>query len=290
MDEKLVFASEAMSKVVILGAGGMLGQALTEVWSDQEVVAWDREQLDVTDVQAVREKITAEKPAWILNAAAYTNVDGAETDQEAALAVNEIGVRNIAQVARELEISLVHYSTDYVFPGDKAEGYQENDMPGPAVNAYGESKLAGEKALATVGGEYFLVRTAWLYGAGGRNFVETMLKLADSQNEIKVVNDQHGSPTYTVDLARYTKELVQAGYKPGIYHGVNQGMTTWYGFAQKIFELANKQVKVVPIKAVEYPRPAQRPEWSVLINDRGPNMRTWEEALSDYLRNRKAET
>lgn len=273
-------------KILLVGAGGMLGKALGQAFKEETVTAWDRAELDITQAASVREQVGKVQPEIIINAAAYTNVDGAEADREAAWAVNVRGVINMAAAAKEAGATLVHYSTDYVFPGDRAAGYSEDDNPGPAVNVYGESKLAGEQAVRESGNRYYLIRTAWLYGPGGKNFVDTILKLGAEKNELSVINDQHGSPTYTYDLARYTKELLENHWSPGVYHATNAGVTTWYDFAREIFRLAGQSVLIKPVPSSDYPRPARRPAWSVLLNTKGPKMRGWPEALRGYLSQR----
>jgi len=261
----------------------MLGQSLCDVFASSELTCWDKEDIDITQEQEVQEKIFKLRPDIVINAAAYTNVDGAEEEKEAAFVINETGVKNIAQAAKDLDATLVHYSTDYVFSGTKSDGYAENDPPGPSVNAYGDSKLAGERALKEVGVKFFLIRTAWLYGAGGKNFVDTMLTLAQSNQELKVVDDQHGSPTYTKDLAKATKQLLVEDYEPGIYHITNNGVVTWHGFAKEIFKITDQDIEVKPVTSEEFVRPAKRPEWSVLKNEIGPEVRGWQAALADYL-------
>ncbi|MAF80664.1 dTDP-4-dehydrorhamnose reductase [bacterium] len=269
---------------LIIGAKGMLGTALQEVFS--AATAWDLDDIDITQAEATAEKIAELKPDVVINAAAYTDVDGAQEEQQQAFLVNEVGVRNVALAAKAIDATVVQYSTDYIFPGDKEAGYREDDRTGPAVNVYGESKLAGEHELDKSEVEYYILRTAWLYGPNGKNFVETMLRLADERDELNIIDDQHGSPTYTRDLAAATKEVIEGDYTPGTYHLVNDGQTTWYGFASKIFELAGKKMKVKPITTAEYPLPARRPQWSILQNTKGPKLRAWEEALADYIANR----
>jgi dTDP-4-dehydrorhamnose reductase len=270
-------------KIVIVGAGGMLAQALKDVFSSEEVVALGKDQADITNFEGLLEAVGPIKPQVILNAAAYTDVDGAEEEKELAFKVNDLGVGNLAKVAAELGATLVHYSTDYVFPGDREGGYKEDDRPGPAVNVYGESKLKGEESLRSTGGSYYILRTAWLYGEGGNNFVKTMLRLAEEKKELRVVNDQHGSPTYTKDVAEAMKQLVMGEYGHGVYHAVNEGVTTWYGLAKEIFRVVGADVTVVPVGSDEYPRPAARPKYSVLLNTKGLEMRSWQEALGDFL-------
>ncbi|MDP3996937.1 MAG: dTDP-4-dehydrorhamnose reductase [Candidatus Andersenbacteria bacterium] len=273
-----------MAKVLIVGGNGMLGHALRSVWA--EAVVGDKDKLDITKQSDVNREISELSPELIINAAAYTNVDGAEKERDLAFAINETGVRNLALAAKESGAILVHYSTDYVFNGKQEAGYGEDDEPGPAVNVYGESKLAGEKALREIAPKYYLLRTAWLYGAYGKNFVETMLRLVGEKKELGVVNDQWGSPTYTMDLAGATKEVVSGGYEPGVYHAVNSGRASWYDFAVKIFELAGMKVIVRPIASSEYPLPAARPKYSILNNTRGPVLRPWETALDEYIKTR----
>ena len=270
-------------KVVLIGADGMLGHALADVFQTEELIALGREQLDITNEQAVQEKIKALAPAIIINAAAYTDVDGTEKNREAAFAVNATGISNIAKVAKEIGAVVVHYSTDYIFPGDNPTGYDEQSKQGPAVNVYGESKLAGEVALQNSGATYYIIRTAWLYGPYGKNFVDTMRELARTKPELSVVNDQHGSPTFTYDVARATTAIIKK--EPGIYHAVNQGTTTWYDFAREIFAKAGLSIRVKPVTSAQFLRPAKRPQYSMLKNTRGPTLRPWEEALDDYLNN-----
>lgn len=268
--------------VLLLGARGMLGSALARVFGDENLTAWDKQDQDLTEAEDLKQKILSLKPALIINASGYTNVDGAESNREEAFAVNAAAVGTIARAAKEAGAKVVHYSTDYVFPGDRAEGYEEQDKPGPAVNVYGESKLAGEQELMKSGVEYWLLRTAWLYGASGKNFVDTMLKLSEDHDELKVVDDQHGCPTYAADLAEATRRIMETK-EPGIYHAVNAGTATWYEFALEIFRLSGKEVKVAPVPASEYPRPAKRPVFSVLKDTKGVRLRPWQEALEAYL-------
>lgn len=272
-------------KILIIGAKGMLGSMVGEVFKEYEPTLWDRHEIDITDADLSELKISAEKPDVIINAAAYTDVDGAEEDKETALDINGQGVKNLAEIAKSLDAILVHYSTDYVFPGDKEEGYGEEDVPGPAVNVYGASKLVGEKALYEVQPNFYLLRIAWLYGPNGKNFVDTMLQLAQTRESLSVVNDQHGSPTFTKDVAMATKKLLEENKPYGVYHTVNNGVTTWYDFAQKIFALFHKNIEVSPVPSDEFPRPAKRPTYSVLKDTKGMNMRDWEDALDDYLKN-----
>lgn len=264
----------------------MLGTMLAQVFSDLKPLLWDVAQMDITKLDQVRAKLVGEQPDVVINAAAYTNVDGAETDRETAFLINETGPKNLAIVAKEIGATLVHYSTDYVFPGTNQEGYGEDDAAGPAINVYGESKLAGEKALQESGVNYYLIRTAWLYGPNGKNFVETMLKLAETKKELRVINDQHGCPTSTKDVALATRYLLEHTKPFGVYHAVCQGQATWYEFAKEIFSVSGIDISVAPIPAIEYPLPARRPAYSVLNNTKRVPMRGWQEALKDYLTSR----
>lgn len=270
-------------KILIIGAQGMLGSMLARIFADKNPTLWDRAEIDITNGEEVTQKISALAPRVIINAAAYTNVDGAETERNDAFEVNEHGVLNIAAVAREVDATLVHYSTDYVFPGTQEEGYGENDPAGPPLNVYGESKLAGEQALARIAPRYFLLRTAWLYGPRGKNFVHTMLSLAVKESKVSVVNDQFGSPTFTKDVALATRDLLEGDYQPGIYHTVNAGQASWYEFAREIFVLSEQSVQLEPITSDTFTRPAKRPKYSILKNTKGPRLRPWQEALADYI-------
>lgn len=284
-------------KVLLLGARGMLGEWLEEVFAKYEITSWDKADLDITDENQVRAKIVTLSPDLVINAAAYTAVDKAEEEKELAYAINAEGTQNIAQTVKDLGATMVHYSTDYVFPGDKKNGYLENDPPGPAVNVYGESKLAGERALKAINPKFYLIRTAWLYGPKipntHPNFVDTILQLGRNKLEqskstghlasLPVVNDQFGNPTYARDLARATKNLLTNQSVPGIYHIVNRGVASWYDLASEIFSLLDVPVEVTPVSSSEFPRPARRPRYSILRSNYGPAMRSWREALKDYL-------
>lgn len=253
-------------KVLITGAKGMLGQDMVAEFQkrDYEVHAADHKALDITDIQAVRAAITALKPDIVVNCAAYTNVDKAESEPEIAMRVNGLGPRNLALACEATGAVLLHISTDYVFDGEKEGPYEIWDTPNP-INAYGKSKLWGENYVRSLMHRYFIVRTSWLFGKGGKNFVTTMLELAKRGEPIRVVNDQRGCPTYTVDLARACADLVESGCF-GIYHVTNQGATTWYEFAKEILRCAGLRVHALPITSEELPRPARRPRNSELAS------------------------
>ncbi|PIS42445.1 MAG: dTDP-4-dehydrorhamnose reductase [Candidatus Kerfeldbacteria bacterium CG08_land_8_20_14_0_20_40_16] len=273
------------TKCLILGAKGMLGTELSFIFRDYHPILWDRAELDITIENDVEEKIEKLKPQLIINSAAYTNVDGAETNQEVANKVNGEAVGYLARVAKELDAVLIHYSTDYVFDGKNKEGYKENDPTNP-INAYGQSKLIGEKALRENCRRYYLIRTSWLYGKIGNNFVETIIRLGKEKNEVRVVNDQFGKPTYAVDLAQRTRELVEERKEYNIYHITNEGVTSWYGFAKEIYKQIGLTTKVIPVGTSEFPRPAQRPNYSSLINTKLTPSRHWKEALAEYFAKR----
>ena len=275
----------ANKKVLILGARGMLGQALGREFSSYQPVCWDKSDLDITDKERVEEKLLQLRPEIIINAAAYTDVDAAETNEDLAILINGLAVGYLAKAAKDIGAVLIHYSTDYVFDGKKKAGYSEDDKPNP-INAYGRSKLRGEQELVKNTDKYYLIRSSWLFGPGGKNFVDTILTLAGKQDTIKVVNDQHGKPTYTLDLAKATRGLLESQKPFGIYHITNEtpkGGITWYEFARKIVELKGLKIQVVPCKTKDFPRPAQRPEYAELINNQLDPARFLNEALVDYL-------
>ncbi|MCL2115088.1 MAG: dTDP-4-dehydrorhamnose reductase [Methanobrevibacter sp.] len=277
-------------KILITGYKGMLGLDLVNILKNEnqhELILTDIEELDITNIEEVREMFKQEKPETIINVAAYTDVDGCETNRELAYNVNSLGPKNLAIAANEIGAKLLHISTDYVFPGNNIVPYTEEDKIGPQ-SYYGTTKLQAEEFIKKTMKNYFIVRTAWLYGINGKNFVKTMLNLAKDNHEISVVNDQRGSPTFTHDLANAICELIKTE-KYGVYHVTNDNDCTWYDFAKNIFELANITVKVKAITTEEYPTPAQRPKYSVLSNEKWNNsgfipLRNYKDALSDYMK------
>lgn len=258
-------------KILLAGINGQLGQELHPMLVKLGDVTWvDRETLDLSQPDMIRQVIAEVKPDLIVNACAYTAVDKAESEPDLAMAVNGSGVGILAAEALKLGARLIHVSTDYVFDGSQSHPYQETDPTNP-IGVYGRSKLAGEEAIQQVGGDYIIVRTAWVYGVGGvGNFVKTMLRLGSSRDELRVVTDQVGSPTWTKDLAEAIVCMIQNSPESGIYHYTNSGVCSWYDFAIAIFEEAKAlgfplQVqRVVPITTAEYPTPAKRPAYSVL--------------------------
>jgi dTDP-4-dehydrorhamnose reductase len=258
-------------KTVILGAGGMLGTDLRKAFP--EATALSHTEADITDRTQILRVIKELKPETVINAAAYASVDGCEDEQERAYDVNGRAPGYIAEACAAAGSKLVHYSTDYVFEGSKKE-YVESDATGP-INVYGKSKLMGEQLIARNMKDYRIVRTSWLFGRNGKNFVDTMLSLSQQMERVKVVNDQVGKPTYTVDLAKKTREVL--GMPSGIYHITNDGVCSWYEFASAIIP------NTVPCTSEEFPRKAKRPKYSVLANTKTAPMRHWREALADYL-------
>ena len=274
-------------KILILGHKGMLGSDLmTVLGCDHEVIGKDIDDFDITSLQDCRLVVQDADPAVVVNAAAYTNVDECETNTDLCFRVNAEGVNNIGLVCKDRNVKIVHFSTDYIFDGTKGEPYTESDTPNP-INRYGQSKLQAELYLRALGGSFLIVRTAWLYGKNGKNFVKAILERAES-GKLQVVNDQTGSPTYTADLALAVKELIEGGHS-GIFNVTNRGRCSWYDFALKILEYAGKkEVEVRAISTGQLARKALRPAYSVLsckkfTNATRKTMRFWQIALSDYL-------
>ena len=274
--------------ILVVGANGMLGQDLMGLLGERGRGV-DLPDIDITDMVSVQQVLTALKPKVVINCAAYTDVDGCETNAETAMQVNGEGVAFLALVTREIGAKLVQVSTDYVFNGSKGSPYREDDLQQP-LNIYGESKLAGELNV-DINPDNLLVRTQWLYGLHGKNFVETMLKLGQEKTELTVVDDQIGSPTWTMDLARGILALVDKDCC-GTYHCANSGHTSWNGFAKAIFDEAGLPVQVLPMTTEQLNRPAQRPLYSTLdcsklVADTGFEPQPWHEALKQYLNLRK---
>ena len=264
-------------KILVTGAKGMLGQDLCPIFEDEgyQIVETDVDTLDITNFEQVKEVLKREKPDYVIHLAAYTNVDKAEEDLETARLINSKGTENIAKAVSEIDATMVYISTDYVFDGTKTEPYTPEDKPNPQAN-YGLTKYEGEQAVQKYCSKYYITRTSWLYGIHGRNFVETMLSL---KGDIKVVDDQVGCPTWTVDLSNGILKIIQEEMPYGIYHTCGGGQTSWYGFAKEI------GVNCKPCTTEEFPRPAKRPAYSVM--DNGGLLRNWKLALKDYMKLRE---
>ena len=278
-------------KILILGAKGMLGSMLCNIFSDQEIFAWDREDLDICDENAVKIKISELNPKIIINAAAYTNVDGAEKNKSDAFRVNAEAVRYLINAAFDVGAIFVHYSTDYIFSGANPLGYKEDDKPGPPLNIYGLSKLRGEELLQVSaksrnGAKWYLIRTSWLFGPNGKNFVKTIYNLAKENKELKIVNDQHGKPTYTKDLALATQQLILKNFPSGIYHFTDQTETrgiSWFEFAKEIIKLSHVASDIVHVGSNTLERAAKRPQFSLLINSKFTALPDWKISLEEYI-------
>ncbi len=270
-------------KILVLGAEGMLGSALSKIFIDYEITNCGRSELDITNKKRVQEKLEQFKPEIVVNAAAYTDVDKCETNRDLAIKINGDAVKHIAEVCNKIGAFLIYISTDYVFNGRKKTGYSENDRTNP-INTYGESKLQGEMNLITNSDNHYLIRTSWLFGFNGKNFVETIIRLSKEKDEIFVVNDQIGSPTYTLDLAKKIKELIEKKYESGIYHITNRGTCTWYEFAKEIVRLSKNNCKINSVTTDDFPLPAKRPKCSILINTKiDKPLRHWKHAIKEYI-------
>lgn len=285
-----------MKKVLIIGAKGMLGQELAKVFGadkNYQVFRWDLEDIDITYEPQIKVKILKLAPEIIINAAAYNAVDKCEEPAEFEIArkINGLAVGYLAQFAKKLSAVFVHYSSDYVFDGRKKEGYQEDDKPSP-ISRYGRSKLLGEKKVQEAGGKFYLIRLQKLFGlsaksaAAKKSFFETMLVLAKIKKEMQIVDEELANFTYAPDLAVRTKYLIENGLPCGIYHITNEGRpVTWYGAVKILFELAGKKdIRLIPVPAEKFPRPAKRPKYTVLLNTKLPPLRPWPEALREFLK------
>lgn len=277
-------------KIMVLGASGLLGKALMHEWEEDEVVGLTSRDADIREADAVRKVILAARPEWIVLSAAYTDVDGCETNAELAFAVNRDGVINVAQAARQARSNLLFLSSDYVFDGKKATPYEVTDPRNPQ-SVYGRTKAEAEIRLLEILPECCIVRTAWLFGTGGKCFPDTILKLAANRLFLDVVNDQRGSPTYSVDLARAITQLCRKSAS-GVVHATNAGNCTWFEFAQEIVKAAGLPADVRPTSTAQMARPAPRPANSILsarsLQSFGIEMPAWRDALARYLRERNA--
>ncbi|WP_068777559.1 dTDP-4-dehydrorhamnose reductase [Paenibacillus sp. FJAT-26967] len=276
-------------KVLVTGANGQLGTDICQVLkaAGHDVFGYGRRELDFTDQEQCGLVLRRVAPDVIIHSGAYTAVDKAESEADQAFLVNAVGTRNLAVEAEKLGAKLCYISTDYVFDGRGTVPYNEYDRTNPQT-VYGKSKLAGELLTQSLCSRFFIVRTSWVYGKSGNNFVKTMLKLGREQSSLNIVHDQVGSPTYTLDLACFLLELIQTE-KYGIYHASNSGTCTWYEFAQMIFKEAGVEVLINPCSTDQFPRPAQRPAFSAMdsmgIRTNGfKGLRPWQEGLVDFLK------
>lgn len=256
-----------MKKILVIGAAGQLGQCIRIVAERKNIsaIAFPTEkEANILDLSLLETLLEKENPAYIINCAAYTAVDKAEDEVELTKAVNEMGAANLAKACKKTNTTLIHISTDFVFEGNEVKLLSEDDLANP-INIYGKTKLDGEIAIANELDEHFTIRTSWLYSEYGNNFVKTMLKLGSERDQLNIIADQVGTPTYAIDLAELILTVVQSGsQKYGIYHYSNEGVTSWYDFAHAIFEISGIDIKLNPIPASQYPTPAKRPSFSVM--------------------------
>lgn len=256
-----------MNNIVIFGASGQLGQSLKMVANTQGLTTIffpPESEANILDKEALKKIFDTYKPAWIINCAAYTAVDKAEDEIDLARRINKTGVENLSDLCKEYKSVFIHTSTDFVFKGDKATPLDEHDIAEP-INIYGLTKLEGEQAVADKLEKYFILRTSWLYSEYGNNFVKTMLRLGGERDELKIIADQVGTPTYAIDLAQCILNIIStnsAAY--GLYHYSNEGVASWYDFAKAIFDISGTKVKTLPIRTSEYPTRALRPAYSVM--------------------------
>lgn len=291
-------------KILITGAKGQLGNEIIDIINsgsaeigsisenikNSKVIALDINELDITKLDDVRSIIGKHNPDVVINCAAATNVDNCESNEDVAFKINALGPRNLAIISEEIGAKLVQVSTDYVFSGEGNSPLKEYELTAP-TSVYGKTKLLGEKYVSEFSSKYFIVRTAWLYGYIGHNFVYTMMRVGKEKESINVVNDQRGNPTHANDLAYHILKLIETD-EYGVYHCTGKGECTWYDFAKKIMELNKLNCKVNPCTSEEYKTPAKRPAYSsldnmMLRNTVGDEMREWDEALKSFVKNRK---
>jgi dTDP-4-dehydrorhamnose reductase len=273
-------------KLLVTGAGGMLGQSLSACLESRghDVVSVPKERLDVTNYSQCLEVIEEEAPDLIIHCGAFTKVDQAESEPALAYHINGYGTENLAVACNIFETPMLYFSSDYVFDGEQNQPYNPWDATRP-LSVYGKSKLAGEKAIQRHLSRFYIVRTSWLYGPNGKNFVDTILSMADDRKTLRVVSDQIGTPTCTLSLSETVSDLIMTG-RWGIYHGTDDGVTSWYDFAKEI--LRDRDNEIIPIATKDMPRPATRPKYSVLdkttlINTIGRELPPWQESLNTYM-------
>ncbi len=272
--------------ILLTGAGGQLGQALQTALTKHEVLACDHQRLDITNLSAVQQAVQATRPHIVINTAAFTAVDQAESEPDAAFRANALGPRNLAVATAAVQIPLLHISTDYVFDGTATRPYHEFDRPHPQ-SIYGASKFAGEEAVQALNPRHYIVRTAWLYHTVGKNFLDTILRLAqqDQKQERGVVSDQYGSPTYAPHLAQRIAELMTTEAY-GLYHLAGQGGTSWYELTHTLYRCLGMATPVRPLATADFPRPADRPRYAVLTTLHTPPLLlpAWEDGVAEFSR------
>lgn len=276
-------------KILVTGSQGQVGQALQLISADYSGFGFyfaDSGEGDVTDIDKISALFEKVKPDFCINAAAYTAVDKAESEPEKAFAINTTGASNLSTACKAHNTTLLHISTDFVFDGTKRTAYTEEDETNP-LSVYGATKLGGERAISEIWHKHFVVRTAWVYSQFGNNFMKTMLRLATERSSLSIVDDQIGSPTHAVDLAKGLMHIIETNSgNYGMYHYSSEGSTSWYGFAKKIFEVNNISIDLTPIPTSAYPTPAKRPEYSVMDKSKlksefGVIIRDWKEGVDN---------
>jgi len=285
-----------MSNIVVFGASGQLGQCIKDIAGKSGVTSIhfpSESEANILDSDLLRKVFEAYKPHYCINCAAYTAVDKAEEDHELALKINKIGVEKLSRFCAEKGATLIHISTDFVFKGDKASPLTEEDETSP-ISVYGQTKLDGEKAAERMLKKYFIIRTGWLYSEYGNNFVKTMLKLGAEKDELKIIADQVGTPTYAIDLAACILQVINSGNTAyGVYHYSNEGVTSWYDFARAIFDISGTEVKAIPVRTDEYVTKATRPAYSVMDKSKikkefGMEIPYWRDSLKTCIGKLKA--
>lgn len=282
-----------MTEVLVTGGKGQLGLSIKIIkkkYPELNFVYTDFDELDITDFKQVSKYFQNNSFDYCINCAAYTDVDKAEEEQEQAEKINSIGAKNLAEICKDNNTTLIHISTDFVFEGRRHKAYSEKDSTNP-ISVYGSTKLKGEHYVANINPKHFILRTSWLYSEYGKNFMRTMLKLAEERDELNIVEDQKGTPTYAADLAGVIVEIIVSKNKNyGLYHYSNEGIASWYDFAKAIFEINQVNIKVNPIRTEEYPTPAKRPSFSVLDKTKIKNtlkidIPYWKDSLKTALDN-----
>jgi dTDP-4-dehydrorhamnose reductase len=271
-------------RILVTGANGQLGSTIVTLFKQHniDVIGTDRSMMDITNQKQVFEVIKLIKPQTIIHCAAYTAVDKAEDDKVNCYEVNVNGTRNLALIAKELKIDFIYFSTDYIFDGKKSEPYKVDDIPNP-INYYGLTKYIGEEIVKTLLENYYIFRISWVFGPNGKNFVNTILRLAQEKSSINVVNDQVGSPTYTIDIGHFLLSKPKISY--GIHHLTNEGFISWYELALNIIEISDSKSTIIPINSSEYKTIAKRALNSRLFKQNAISLRNWKDALKEYVFN-----